>query len=106
MLDINKLQDLINNDAVTPTQHFMYRIENRHISIDDVIYSIENGEIIEYYPNDYPYPSALILGYTQKGKPIHCVAGIGNNKLWLITAYCPDLYKWEADYKTRKAENK
>jgi hypothetical protein len=64
-----------------------------------------SGEIIEQYPDDYPYPSVLILGYSD-GKPLHVVTGVGGEKVWLITAYFPTLAQWENDYKTRKAVNK
>jgi hypothetical protein len=59
------------------------------------------GNIIEDYPDDYPFPSALVLE-CKIGKPIHVVAGIGENYLWIITAYYPSLDKWENDFKTRK----
>ena len=62
-----------------------------------------NGEIIESYPDDYPYPSALILGYDSNSNPLHIVAGIGDESLKIVTTYYPSLDKWESDYKTRKA---
>lgn len=64
------------------------------------------GEIIERYPNDYPYPSCLLLGSAVNKRKIHIVCGIGNGKLYIITAYYPDTDKWENDYKTRKAVSK
>lgn len=60
------------------------------------------GEIIEDYPDDYPYPSSLVLGQSISGQPLHLVCGIGNNTLFVITAYKPNSEKWEADWKTRK----
>ena len=36
-------------------------------------------------------------------KPMHVCCAIGDNKLWIITAYYPTEEKWESDYKTRKA---
>ena len=44
-----------------------------------------------------------MLGWLVDNKPIHIVCGIGDSKLWLITAYIPGSDKWEDDYKTRKA---
>jgi len=79
----------------------MIRSLQRNISIDETVYALSNGEIIEQYPDDYPYPSALILAVN--GEPLHVVAGIGGGCLWIITAYNPTLDKWESDYKTRKA---
>ena len=44
-----------------------------------------------------------MLGFTSKHKPMHVCCAIGDNKLWIITAYYPTEEKWESDYKTRKA---
>ena len=32
-------------------------------------------------------------------KPIHTVCGVGDGKLWVITAYIPGTDKWEDDFK-------
>ncbi|MCL2693643.1 MAG: DUF4258 domain-containing protein, partial [Oscillospiraceae bacterium] len=61
----------------------------------DVITVIQNGEIIENYPTDYPFPSYLILGLTPKNNHMHTVCGVGDNKLWIITAYFPSPNEWE-----------
>lgn len=63
---------------------------------------IMNGEIIEQYPDDYPYPSCLILGMSIEDKYLHVVIGHHESDLFLITAYFPSVDKWEADFKTRK----
>ena len=55
------------------------------------------GEIIE----DYSYPSCLILGMTIKSRFLHVVVGIGERKLWLITAYESDPGQWEDWFKKR-----
>ena len=39
---------------------------------------------------------------TIKERKIHVVVGIGENKLWLITAYEPDPLKWDETLKNRK----
>ena len=41
--------------------------------LDDIFFSVNNGEIIEDYPNDKPYPSCLIYGKMSSGDPIHSV---------------------------------
>ena len=61
------------------------------------------GEIIEQYPNDYPFPSCLLLGMSISNVYLHaCVAANGEN-IRVITAYHPDPNEWEFDFKTRKA---
>ena len=62
-----------------------------------------NGEIIEDYPKDKPYPSCLIFGETFKGEPVHSVWGFNSENKWavLITVYRPDPGLW-IDYKYRR----
>ena len=55
--------------------HAAKRLEQRGISIKDVMNCIMHGEIIEQYPTDYPYPSCLILGVTVDDKFLHTVIG-------------------------------
>jgi len=102
MIDINEIIVLYDSGAATLTQHFLDSIGKRGIIFDDIESAISSGEIIEQYPNDYPHPSALILGYTNNKTPLHAVIGVGGRFVWLITAYFPDPEKWESDLKTRK----
>jgi hypothetical protein len=43
-------------------QHAIKRMHERCLTEEEIEYAIENGAIIESYPNDTPYPSFLILG--------------------------------------------
>ena len=87
-LTIDELRGLCTPDNIYLTLHASKRLEQRGILIDDVISCIMTGEIIEEYPNDYPYPS--------------CLVGSNHEQLWIITAYYPSSDKWESDLKTRK----
>ena len=92
---INKPENLV------ITQHSRKRFMERGISISDVSVTINEGDIIEQYPDDYPFPSCLILG-TASGKVIHVIASIDDGMMYIITAYIPDSNKLESDWKTRK----
>jgi hypothetical protein len=105
MLDIEDIRTLCKDDTIKATQHFTNRIFKRGIEYDNILQAIMNGEIIEHYPNDYPYPSGLILGYDINHTLLHVVVGKSNDAIYLITAYYPGTDKWEGDYKTRKAVN-
>lgn len=72
-------------------------------SLNDVCESINSGEIIEQYPDDYPFPSCLIMGKSGN-KVMHVVASIDGGILYVITAYVPSKEKWEEDWKTRKED--
>lgn len=84
------------------TLHAAKRLEERNISIIDIMHCINTGQIIEQYPNDYPYPSCLIFGTAVNTQVLHAVIGTDEKTLWIITAYYPDPDLWETDFKTRK----
>ena len=101
-LNIHDLQKICTLENIEITMHAAKRLEQRGISIDDVISSINNGEIIEQYPDDYPFPSCLILGSSVSNLFIHVVVGSDLKTLWIVTAYYPDVNIWDADFKVRK----
>ena len=105
MYDIETIQALYINRAVEPTKHFHDRIKERRIKHIDIKNVIMGGEIIEQYLDDFPNPSILILGYALNGRPLHIAVGIDDDKIWLITVYEPTHDIWEADNKTRKADD-
>ena len=62
-----------------------------------------SGELIQGYPEDTPYPSALFLGWVE-GEPVHVVAALdtATGTCFVITAYRPDPQHFEADFRTRR----
>jgi hypothetical protein len=60
---------------------------DREITVDDVEKVIAEGEIIESYPDDTPYPSRLIL-HKLAGRPLHVVLteNVQNKVIIVITA--------------------
>ncbi len=103
MIDINQLRKYYEEDAVFVTAHAAERFRQRGIKIKDVKNAVMCGEIIEQYPDDYPYPSCLILGMSLANKYIHVVMSDEGTASRIITAYFPDPLKWESDFKTRRA---
>ena len=101
-MDIKKIQELCSQKALRWTNHMFVRLIQRNISMQNVVNAIMDGEIIEEYPDDYPYPSCLIIGYTVGNKTIHVVCGIGEGEVWLIAAYYPDRARWSEDFKIRE----
>lgn len=101
-MDIADLRKLCEAGAVRWTVHVLQRLLKRGILQSDVLQAIQNGEIIEDYPDDYPYPSCLLLGTDSSGAALHVCCGRAPEELWMITAYYPDPGKWESDMKTRK----
>ena len=104
-MDLLSIQKALEEDRVKFTGHGTERLQARNITIDDVENCIKTGEIIEDYPEDYPFPSCLIFGYGEDNGIIHVVVGFDENMIYIITAYKPDTIKFEEDLKTRRKKN-
>lgn len=102
IIDIKEVRKYILTEKVKWTDHCSFRMFERGIHQEDVQRAILNGKIIEQYPEDYPYPSCLIIGYNLNNEMVHVVCGIGGNNLYIITVYCPDIEKWIDDSIRRK----
>lgn len=75
---------------------------DRMVSMAEVRYVIENGKLIEDYPEDVRGHSCLILGYGEGGRPVHVVCSPKTEYLAIITAYIPGKHEWEDNFKKRK----
>ncbi len=104
MIDIEVLRKYYEDEKVYVTGHASERYRQRGIRAKDVRRAVENGEIIEQYPEDYPFPSCLILGRDENGKALHVCMSDEGSACRIITAYYPGVEKWEADNKTRKEQ--
>lgn len=104
-LNLQDLLKICSLENIEITLHAAKRLEQRGILIDDILSCIKTGEIIEQYPDDYPYPSCLILGTTSTDLILHVVVGSDLTTLWIVTAYYPNSEKWESDFKTRKGNS-
>ncbi|MGL5066468.1 MAG: DUF4258 domain-containing protein [Sarcina sp.] len=102
-INITDVQKAIELDNILYTAHLLERMNERHIAVSDIINCMMNGEIIEQYPDDKPYPSCLIFSYVVDNRPIHVVVALDLENLYLrvITTYQPDELKW-INFKERR----
>lgn len=100
-LNINTIRNFVKNKNIKWTEHCSLRMFERIIHKSDVQNAILNGEIIEYYPNDFPYPSCLISGLANNTS-LHIVCSISTDYLYIITVYYPNDIKWNLETKRRK----
>lgn len=82
--------------------HAVQRMFQRSVNETDVRTILMQGETIENYDDDKPYPSRLILGWIDE-RPIHVVAAdnAAENQIVVVTVYEPDREKWSSDFKRR-----
>lgn len=60
--------------------------------------------IVAEYPDDQPYPSVLVLGNTDGGRPVHVVCAYApeEDQLIVITVYEPDANRWDSEFRQRR----
>ena len=74
----------------------------RHITRQEILEAIENGQIIENYPEDKFGPSCLVYGRTDLERPLHIQCSYPTRpKIKIITVYEPNPEEW-IDYKKRR----
>jgi len=100
MAGFDEIKRLINRDQFLITKHARARMFERNITTDVMIEIIVNGQVIEEYPDDFPCPSFLILGFCNE-MPLHVVIAFCNDHVRIITAYKPEKSRWE-NFKKRK----
>ena len=102
-MNIDDIKTKVKRNEYDLTVHALKRRIERNISTSLIENAILNGEIIEEYPDDFPYPSCLINGFITNKEPIHIVCAI-TKRIKIITIYKPEENDWE-DYKTRRRKN-
>jgi hypothetical protein len=85
------------------TTHAIDQMAKRRISVADVRFVLEKGQVIEIYPGNIPYPSRLVLAWVGT-RPLHVAAADNHSakQTIIITAYEPDPKLWHPDFKERK----
>lgn len=101
-MEIGVIREKCVHSKIKWYKHAVERMQERDIGRDDVRSCILSGEIIEEYPDDFPNPSCLIFGHTIDGKALHVVVSEDNETIGVITAYYPNLEKFNPDLKTRR----
>jgi len=74
---------------------------DRLITTSEIHRVIDDGEVIEDYPEDVRGHSCLILGKGFDNRPIHIVCSPKDEYLALITTYLPDEDEWSDDFRVR-----
>jgi hypothetical protein len=102
-----RISKLVRNDRIAFKKHTALRMHQRGISSNEVKEALQDCKIIERYPDDYPFPSGLVIGYTRKKRVIHAVVVIDEeNKeegmVWVITVYEPDISEWHEGFEKRR----
>lgn len=100
-LTMEVIREAASADRWNLTGHARERARRRHIGNSELVEALAGGEVLEHYPEDPRGPSALVLGYTGDGRPLHAVCALDpGGVLVVITVYEPGLPRWR-DERTR-----
>lgn len=93
---IDDIVGAIRGNRIRITDHADEEAEADRLSFDEILLSVMQGEVIEQYLDDKPYPSCLVFGTTFSGDPVHSVWAYNADNQWavLITVYRPDPGRW------------
>jgi hypothetical protein len=97
---IEDIRRLVIDERFEITVHARERMAERGESTQDLISLIIRSEIIESYPDDLPYPSALLLDYLS-GVAFNVVVAKGKNLIKVVMVYRADEEIW-LNHRTRK----
>jgi len=83
------------------SKHAVDRMILRHILVREVREAVQNGTVIEDYPDDKYGPTCLILGFTRRKRPLHIQCSYPDRSLVkVVTVYEPNADEW-IDFKVR-----
>jgi hypothetical protein len=102
---IEKIRQKVRQNQFEFSQHDLDPTIFRQIAVQELQEAIEQGEVIEDYPDDKYGASCLIGGVTLAGKVLHIHCSYPNRPLIkIITIYEPDPQLW-INFKLRRKKN-
>ncbi len=101
-----EIRELVTRREVKISAHGYDELAADDILVIDVLAGVQDGVVVEEYP-DYPKgPCVLVLERDQRRKPIHVVWGIprqASTPAVVVTAYRPDPAEWTSDFLRRRS---
>lgn len=100
-----RIKELIKRGEIKISDQGYDEIAEDDIFIKDIIADINNGIIVEDYPEYRKGPCALVLEKDRDAHPIHVVWGIpkgASSPAVIVTAYRPDKNMWTDNFTRRR----
>ena len=100
-----RIKELVKRHEIKVSDHGYDEIAEDDIFIKDIIADVNNGIIVEDYP-EYPKgPCVLVLEKDRDARSIHVVWGIpkgASSPAVVVTAYRPDVNMWTDNFTRRR----
>jgi len=105
-VEIESIIEAIRGNKIRITDHADEEARADRLSYDEIFFSVLQGDVIEDYPGDKPFPSCLVHGESFSGEPVHSVWAYNQQNRWavLITVYRPDPKRW-IDWRRRRSKD-
>jgi hypothetical protein len=95
MKNLKQIQDQLFLGGFEFSRHAFKRAVERNISESEIKQAGSEAIIIEDYPDDKYFPSCLLLGFTETGRPLHIqVSRVDSDFVKIITLYQPNELEW------------
>lgn len=103
LLDLARVGQAIATGNLQWRCHALKMMVERGITRADVFQVLRDGDVIEDYPDDEPYPSGLVLGFVGD-RPIHVLVALDDAgpDAYIVTVYQARPDRWEPDWMTRR----
>lgn len=103
MKTLVQIQNQLSSGQFEFSMHAFKRVVERNISEIEIKQAGKNATVIENYPDDKYSPSCLLLGFTEKKRPLHFQVSLMDSELVkIITLYQPDEFEWNNNYSKRR----
>jgi len=100
---LREIRRKIINGEFELSKHAVDQSILRNIRIKEIREMINNGEIIEDYPDDKYGASCLICGFTMVNRPLHLHCSYPSRPiLKIITLYQPTEERWQNNFTIRR----
>lgn len=92
-IKIDDIKEAVRNGNVNVRYHARRRMAERDIYYEDIVKVITEGKIIEEYPDAYPFPACLVLGFV-RNSPLYVVCSFDGETAYIITVHWLEPKKW------------
>jgi len=73
----------------------------RGISEEEVRRCVREGEVVEDYPEQHPFPCRLLMAEIS-GRALHVVLADAGEEYIVVTVYVPDPARWDHEFRRRR----